>query len=123
MTPDGPAPEHVVVQETINGSDFRVLLLDGKVVDVVRRVPAFVVGDGVRSTSELVDCSNRARSVCRMPSIEKDLKMGPFNDVPAKGVRRAVQRKANVSLGGVAFQVSAAPLEYKIVRRYCYTPH
>ncbi|MFC4638421.1 cyanophycin synthetase [Deinococcus hohokamensis] len=45
----------VVVEQHFQGNDHRVLVIDGEVVAVAERVPAHVVGDGVRSIEALVE--------------------------------------------------------------------
>lgn len=51
----------VVVEEQVPGDVHRVLVLNGRVVDVVRRSPPGVVGDGTSSVAELVAAENRLR--------------------------------------------------------------
>lgn len=49
----------VIVEEQYQGRDFRVLVIDGKVVAVAERVPAQVVGDGRRTIRALVEATNQ----------------------------------------------------------------
>ena len=49
---------HVIVEEHLPGRDHRILVVDGRVVAVAERVPAKVVGDGVRTVRELIDALN-----------------------------------------------------------------
>ncbi|MFC7379263.1 cyanophycin synthetase [Brevundimonas sp. GCM10030266] len=44
----------VIVEEQLPGRDHRILVINGEVVAVAERVPPQVVGDGVRSVSDLV---------------------------------------------------------------------
>ena len=48
----------VVVESFITGKDYRVLVIGGRMVALAERVPAHVVGDGVRTVRELVDETN-----------------------------------------------------------------
>lgn len=50
-----------VVEEYITGADYRFLVVGDKVVSVVLRRPASVLGDGVSSVTELVLHKNRRR--------------------------------------------------------------
>src|SRR5215210_7449336 len=55
------AYEHssVVIVETFQtGHDYRILVVNGKVVAVAERVPGHVVGDGTRTVAELVETVN-----------------------------------------------------------------
>lgn len=52
-------PGHtVIVEEQVFGKDFRVLVIGGRVWDVLVRVPPSVVGDGRRSVEHLIDHHN-----------------------------------------------------------------
>ncbi len=56
------AREHsrsVIVESFITGEDHRMLVINGELVAVSKRVPGHVVGDGVHSIEELVEEVNR----------------------------------------------------------------
>lgn len=48
----------VLVESFISGFDHRMLVIDGKLVAVAKRVPGHVVGDGKHTIEELVDIVN-----------------------------------------------------------------
>lgn len=49
----------VLVEEMIQGHDYRLLVVNGELVAASQRVPGHVVGDGVRSIRALVDLVNQ----------------------------------------------------------------
>jgi cyanophycin synthetase len=49
----------VLVETFLEGKDYRVLVIDGKVVAVAERVPAHVIGDGRHTISQLIEIVNR----------------------------------------------------------------
>jgi cyanophycin synthetase len=49
----------VLVETFLEGKDYRVLVIDGKVVAVAERVPANVIGDGKQTIGELIEALNR----------------------------------------------------------------
>ncbi|MBX3068901.1 MAG: ATP-grasp domain-containing protein [Thermomicrobiales bacterium] len=49
----------VLVEQLIEGAENRVLVIGGKVVAVLERMPAHVVGDGVHTVAELIDIVNQ----------------------------------------------------------------
>ncbi len=49
----------VIVENFITGFDFRVLIIDNKLVAAAKRVPAHVVGDGINSIQQLIDITNQ----------------------------------------------------------------
>ncbi|HYG64254.1 MAG TPA: cyanophycin synthetase [Thermoanaerobaculia bacterium] len=48
----------VIVETYLEGHDYRILVVNGKVVAVAQRVPGHVVGDGRHTIAELVDLVN-----------------------------------------------------------------
>ena len=50
---------NVLVEKCIKGNDYRVLVINGRVAAVARRIPAHVVGDGIHSIAELVEITNK----------------------------------------------------------------
>ena len=48
----------VLIEEFIHGKEYRFLVIGDKVVGILHRVPANVIGDGVKSISELVEVKN-----------------------------------------------------------------
>jgi hypothetical protein len=111
-------PVRYLLQEQVLGHDYRVLMVDGKVLDVARRVPAAVVGDGSRTTAALVRRVNAVRARLRLPAVRPAARCGPFCDVPRRGAVRPVQDKANVSLGGEAHAVPLARVHPKNVAMF-----
>ena len=55
---EGP---RLLLERHVEGDVFRMLLLDGAVLDVIRRLPSRVTGDGVCSVIELIEAENRRR--------------------------------------------------------------
>ena len=51
----------LLLERHVEGDVYRVLLLDGSVLDVIRRLPSRVTGDGVCRVSELIETENRTR--------------------------------------------------------------
>ncbi|PSB17182.1 cyanophycin synthetase [Phormidesmis priestleyi ULC007] len=49
----------VIVERFYEGSDHRVLVINGKVVAVAERIPAHVIGDGKSTISDLIEETNR----------------------------------------------------------------
>ncbi|HEX2093364.1 MAG TPA: cyanophycin synthetase [Longimicrobiaceae bacterium] len=105
----------VVVERFVTGRDYRVLVVDGKVVAVAERVPAHVIGDGRHTIRELIDIANRdprrgkghTKVLTRLPD---DARTGEFlatcglsmESVPAAGEFVALRATANLSTGGTS---------------------
>lgn len=109
----------VIIERTIAGSDFRVLVVGSRVVAAARRVPPQVVGDGIHSVRELVEQGNRdprrgedhatVLSLLRLDEIGletlEEQGFGP-ESVPASGTAVLLRRNANLSTGGTAVDVT-----------------
>ncbi|BAO44778.1 cyanophycin synthetase [Thiolapillus brandeum] len=50
-----------VVEEYLQGRNYRVLVGNGEIISVIRRYPPFVTGDGQSSISQLIDRENQVR--------------------------------------------------------------
>ena len=109
----------VIVEKSLAGHDFRVLVINGKFVAAARREPAHVVGDGTSSIRMLVDEINRdpRRGVGheRMLTIitvdemtERLLSIRGYtlDDVLPAGERLYLKSTANLSTGGTAHDVT-----------------
>lgn len=102
----------VVVEEQVPGDDHRVLVIDGAVVAVACRRPPAVVGDGVRTITELVAAmnddprrgANHENVLTRATIDPRELQRQGLaaDDVPAFGQQVRLAAAANLSRGGVA---------------------
>lgn len=50
--------KRIIVEKFITGFDFRILVIDNKLVAAAKRVPAHVVGNGANTIQELIDITN-----------------------------------------------------------------
>jgi cyanophycin synthetase len=107
--------KQLVVERYVSGRDYRVLVVDGRVVAVAERIPARVVGDGRSSIQELIDAANadprrgvgHSRTLTRLPD---DVRTADFlatrglslYSVPAAGEAVPLRATANLSTGGTA---------------------
>jgi cyanophycin synthetase len=112
------AREHsrsVIVESFIAGEDHRMLVINGELVAVAKRVPGHVVGDGVHTIEQLVELVNQdpRRGVGHekvLTRLEFDhqaevllSRKGYTRDsVPAPGERVFLRSTGNLSTGGTA---------------------
>ena len=105
----------IIVEQYYQGSDHRVLVIDGKVVAVAERVPAHVIGDGQSTIQELIDLTNKdprrgkghdnvlTNIVVDSASQSVLTKQGyDLNSVLSKEEIVYLRATANLSTGGVA---------------------
>ncbi|MGI9329986.1 MAG: cyanophycin synthetase family protein [Gammaproteobacteria bacterium] len=109
----------ILIEELVEGADYRMLLIGGKLVAAAKRVPAHVVGDGIHSIKELVDEINRdprrgvgARFAWTKISLNEKAdqllaELGYTTEtVPREGEEVFLRRNANTSDGGTAVDVT-----------------
>jgi cyanophycin synthetase len=105
----------VVIEQYVTGSDYRVLVVDGKVAAVAERVPAHVVGDGQHTIAELIRIANQdprrgrghSRTLTQLPDdAATDAYLASSGrsqqDVPPAGERVYLRATANLSTGGTS---------------------
>ncbi len=114
------SPE-VLVERYIPGDDFRLLVVNGKLVAAARRDPAQVVGDGRHTIAELVELVNEdprrrpghSSTLTRIKldeAVELVLQQQGLTSaaVPAAGTLVKLRTNCNLSTGGTATDVTDA---------------
>jgi D-alanine-D-alanine ligase-like ATP-grasp enzyme len=106
----------VLIQPIVEGSEYRVFLLDDDALYCARKYPPSVTGDGVHSFRELLAAHNdalRARglSPASMPEHPS------LDAVPAKGERREISGRMNLSAGGAMVMADAPSGQAVILAR------
>jgi cyanophycin synthetase len=105
-----------VVERFAEGRDHRVVVVDGRVVAVAERIPARVVGDGMRTISQLAEATNadpRRDPLVPDPTLVRiplDGQTAAFlartgrtlDTVPAAGEIVYLRPTANISTGGTS---------------------
>ncbi len=111
--------DRILVEEYAPGADYRLLIIDNRLVAAARREPPLVTGDGRRSVAELVADVNldprrgedHATSLSKIPLdatalgvlAEQGLNTA---SIPAAGQIVLLRRNANLSTGGTAADVT-----------------
>jgi cyanophycin synthetase len=49
---------YIIIEQMLDGSDFRLLVVNGKLVAAAKRIPAHVIGDGKLSIQKLIEIEN-----------------------------------------------------------------
>ncbi|UTR16211.1 ATP-grasp domain-containing protein [Salipaludibacillus sp. LMS25] len=107
----------IVVEQFVSGEEYRIYVLNDKVIAAVHRMPANVVGDGKSTLAELIEKKNENRkSVPHLYNrpIKKDkhfyltLKKEKLSlkTVPQKNERIFLKRVSNISTGGDPIDVT-----------------
>lgn len=109
----------VIVEKFITGFDFRILVINNKVVAAAKRVPAHVVGDGQLNIQQLIDKENLDprrgyghENVLTEISVDRDtldlLEKDhlTLESIPEKGKIIYLKSTANLSTGGTSVDVT-----------------
>ena len=120
----------VIVEAMVQGEDYRVLVVDGKLVAASHRRPAHVVGDGAHTVAALIDRVNqdprrgeghaKPLTKIRVDAIALAClaKQGyTLDSVPPAGATVYLREGANLSTGGTATDVTDAV--HPAIRRLC----
>lgn len=110
--------EEVIIEQSISGRDYRLLVINGQLVAAAERTPPFLEGDGIHSVRELIAILNE--NPLRGDEHEKPLtkiKIDPIvlmllakknltlDSVPAPGQIVYLRENGNLSTGGVPVDV------------------
>jgi cyanophycin synthetase len=107
--------QSVIVERYYEGSDHRILVVNGKVVAVAERIPAHVIGDGRSTIAKLIDITNSDPNrgdghdnILTKITLDKTAndvlaRQGyTLDTVLSKGARAYLRATANLSTGGIA---------------------
>lgn len=108
----------ILVEQAVKGRDYRLVVLDGKVISAYERIPLKIIGDGKSSISALLDTKEENyikdgrtgalnRSDFRITKNMRRLKMN-FDSVPEQGKTIQLLENANLSTGGTSVDVTKA---------------
>jgi hypothetical protein len=96
----------VLMQPEVAGREYRVFVLDHRILYSVRKMPPSLVGDGTRAVSELLvdhDMALRAHGLSAAPA------SGETDTVLPRGARHEIPGRTNRSAGGtMLFEVPRA---------------
>ncbi len=109
----------VLVEEVVEGSDYRMLVVNGELLAAAERIPGHVVGDGVQTIKELVAELNRdprrgtgpLHSWTRIKLDDQAERLlsdlgYTRRSIPSEGQVVFLRRNANTSDGGTAVDVT-----------------
>lgn len=111
--------DDIIVEKFAPGADYRLLVIDGRLVAAARREPPQVIGDGRQTIAQLVDEVNQdprrgedhATPLSKIPideiacAVLAEQGLSPAA-VPAAGQLVLLRRNANLSTGGSAMDVT-----------------
>ncbi|MBI3120463.1 MAG: hypothetical protein HYZ08_02485 [Candidatus Kerfeldbacteria bacterium] len=113
-----PEDQEIMIEAYRTGKDFRVFATRKRVLGVIHRIPANVIGDGTRTIRQLVDLKNqdprRKPTMTAIKTIQIDRTVREHLDrsgwkltsIPKKGEQVFLRQNANLSTGGDSVDVT-----------------
>ena len=114
-----PGKKNVLIEEFIKGKDYRLLVVGKKVSAVMERIPAHVVGDGVKNIRQLIKKFNQnplvgeryEKPLCKIRlngEVKRILKKQrkKLTYIPQKNETLFLRQNANISTGGIGKDVT-----------------
>ncbi|WP_042143737.1 ATP-grasp domain-containing protein [Paucisalibacillus sp. EB02] len=107
----------IIVERFFKGEDYRLYVIDNNVIGAFKKIPANVIGDGIRSIRELLQFKNGERDSIpafhnRLIKVDKETtrlleeKGYTLDTVPKDGEQVFLKTKNNVSSGGDPIDVT-----------------
>jgi len=127
-----PVCSRIIIEQMIQGNDYRILVVNGSFVAAVRRIPAHVIGDGDHSITELIEIENKnpergfghEKPMTRLSvtsATESLLRRFGYSldTILGKGERFDLELRSNLSTGGTAKDVTDTvhPVNRRIAER------
>lgn len=106
----------VIIEEQIEGNDFRILMAKEKMIAAMQRIPPFIFGNGRDNIRRLIKSENETpkRKTKKIYPIKIDLEVKRtlknnglvLDSVLPKNKKLFLRRNANISTGGVGVDVT-----------------
>jgi len=108
--------QEVIVEKHVTGKEYRMYVVNDQVVGAINRIPANIMGDGLRTISTLIRDKNKQRGLnprlFSCPIVVNDelnrfieFKGYTIHDVPKKNEKVYLNDKSNISQGGDSIDV------------------
>lgn len=111
--------EDVLLEQYVEGHDYRVMVVGDKVSAVMERIPAHVIGDGKKNLRQLITQFNQnplvgkkyEKPMCKIRlngEVKRILKKQGINlaYIPQQGEKVFLRQNANISTGGIGKDVT-----------------
>ena len=116
----GHGKHKVIGEEFIEGSNYRLLVLGKRVIGIVRRKPAFVIGDGINTIEKLIETKNIERKSKLLKSIKIDNEVNQrlenmritLQHIPKENEEILLRYNCNLTTGGITQECSAETHQY-----------
>ncbi|MBD3362433.1 ATP-grasp domain-containing protein [Candidatus Dojkabacteria bacterium] len=100
--------QRLILEKHIKGKDYRILVFQGKIIDILERIPAYITGNGNNTVEELILDKNHSRTEKIMPKIVIDEHLNEFislqgydlKTIPSSGSKIYLRSSCNFSKGG-----------------------
>jgi D-alanine-D-alanine ligase-like ATP-grasp enzyme len=102
---------NLLLEQFVTGKDYRVLVFQQEVLDVVERIPAHVIGDGKTALKQLIKQKNASRAEQDMPPIRTDDKLHFQIKKENLTLDSVIEKDKRVRLRGTCHMITGGELE------------
>ena len=105
----------IIIEKYYEGDDYRVCVINNKVVAVSKRIPPYIIGDGIKSINQLINDLNsderrgedHEKPLTKIKiddEVIRNLNINNYgiNSILEKGKKLILRQNSNLSTGGIA---------------------
>jgi len=104
----------IIIEEYIEGTNFRILIYKNQILDIVKRIPANVIGNNKNSIQQLINKKNEKREKVGLKKIKIDNELNKelknhtltLKSIIPKKKTLFLRRNCNMATGGETTRVS-----------------
>lgn len=109
--------KEIIIEKYVTGDEFRIYVIEDRILGAMNRRPASIVGDGVHSIKQLIHNQNEIRKMnphltSRLIKRDREIEAlllrqnYDYKSIPKEGERVFLREKSNLSTGGDAIDVT-----------------
>jgi len=103
----------IIIEEFVKGENFRILIFRKKILDIVKRIPANIIGNGEDTIKKLINNKNYKRKIVGLKKIKIDNELNKeleknkltLQSIPKKDVIIFLRRNCNMATGGETIRI------------------
>jgi len=118
--------KEIQIESMIPGENYRILIFKNKIIDVLLRKPAFVIGDGKSSIEKLIKIKNITKRKQNQKQIKIDFGLTKYleknkltlTSIPKKDIVVQLRRSCNMALGGETERIPTSEIHPKNLKMF-----
>lgn len=112
----------VIIEKYIAGDNYRVLVMDNQIIDVIKRESANVIGDGISTVAELIEKKNAYKKangdVYTISPKKIDFTKLNLTYVPRQYEKFNIIKMSSLTLGGDVTKVDTSLIDKSVLEQF-----